>query len=69
LTNFERWVLLMGQKKVADELGVSKQLVNQWVSNGKRPSDTKKIEIIKIAKPLLDFNSFFEEEEDETTAE
>lgn len=60
MTDFEKWVELKGQVPLAEELGVSRQLVGQWIREHQRPSDSKKIEIVKISGGLLDYNSFFE---------
>lgn len=59
MTGFEKWVELKGQASLAEELGVTRQLVGQWINAKQRPSDKKKIEIVKLSGGLLDFNSFF----------
>jgi len=59
LTKFQQWAQLYGITKLADRLGVSRQLVHQWVSYNQRPSDRKKIEIVELAGGILDFNDFF----------
>ena len=57
-TNFQKWVELIGQAKVAEMLGLHRQQVNQWARQGITPSDRLKEKIVKISG--LKYNDFFE---------
>ena len=58
-TRFEEWAKFNGQNKLADKLGVSRQLVNQWLMDHKRPSDNLKLRIIEFSGGLLSIDDFF----------
>lgn len=60
-TRFEEWVKFNGQNKLADKLGVSRQLVNQWLMEHKRPSDNLKLRIIEFSGGLLGITDFFKD--------
>ena len=62
-TRFEEWAKFNGQNKLADKLGVSRQLVNQWLMEHKRPSDNLKLRIIDFSGGLITISDFFRADE------
>ena len=62
-TKFVKWAEAVGQSYVAEKLGVSRQLVNLWCTKGKRPSDRRKLDIIKLTDGALTMEAFFLPEE------
>jgi len=60
-TNFEKWIELYGQSRLAADLGVSRQLVNRWVKGLERPSDYNKIKIVKLSNNIAEYNDFFKD--------
>jgi DNA-binding XRE family transcriptional regulator len=59
LTKFEKWVAIYGQSRLARELDVSRQAVNNWISQRQRPSDNFKIKIVGISNHVIEYKDFF----------
>ena len=60
MTKFQEWAKFFGPSRLAEKLGSSRQLVNQWINEDQRPSDKKKQEIVELSGGLLEYNDFFE---------
>ena len=59
LTKFELWLDIYGQTRLADELEVTRQVVNNWARTRQRPSDNFKIKIVKLSNGVIEFKDFF----------
>ncbi len=59
LTNFEKWLDLYGQSRLAVDLKCSRQLVSSWRTKHLRPSDKFKEMVIGLSNGMLVYNDFY----------
>lgn len=59
LTKFEKWVEVYGQGRLARELEVSRQVVNNWIRDRRRPSDNFKTKIVELSNGVIEYEDFF----------
>ena len=59
MTKFEKWVDIYGQGRLARELEVSRQTVNNWIRDSQRPSDNFKIKIVALSNGMIVYEDFF----------
>ena len=56
---WREWVRKKGKKMIAEELGVTEEIVRQWLRYGQKPSDRNKKKLVAMSDGEFGYADFF----------
>ena len=58
---WRKWIETKGKKKIADNLGVTEEIVRQWLKYEQRPSHRNIKQLVEMADGEFGYADFFKE--------